>query len=157
MSPKCHTLYCTRCLKVFLERCLWYKFGNHITIPFLGDSRWHQFVKDSENSCSKESCFLVVPKLKQVPLLRNSKSFIYPSQKRECESRCLLTSAIEPYFLVHYLFSFTKHHGSTEHNLRNADSECLRPMTWERQSTNVLDLSSSTRFSITPPTPHQPL
>lgn len=67
----------------------------HITVPSLGDPRGHQCVKGSEKSCSQESCFSVVSKLKQVPLLRNStKLFIYPSQKRECESSRLLISAM---------------------------------------------------------------
>lgn len=87
------------------------------------------------------------PKLKQVPLLRNLSKVIHISISKEGMKVCLLMSAIEPYFLVYYLFNFTKHHGFVEYNLSNTDSECLGLVTWEHWITNVLALSSSTQLS----------
>lgn len=110
----------------------------------------HLYVQGSEKSCNKENCLSVILKIKQDPLLRNPKSFKHPSQKRECESHCLISSP-EPYFGVNFLLRFAKHFSSTEHSLTNADPECLRPLTWDQQITSVLALCSSAYFSFTHP------
>lgn len=68
-----------------------------------------------------KSCGSVVPKLKQVALLRHStKLFLCPPQKREGTLAVIQPQPLSP-VLVACLLNFTRHCGSAEHKVRKAD------------------------------------
>lgn len=90
-----------------------------------------------------KSCGSVVPKLKQVALLRHStKLFLCPPQKREGTLAVIQPQPLSPVLVV-CLLNFTRHCGSAEHKVHKADPNTLHP-----SDHSALALCSSTRLSF---------